>query len=147
MDNEIPLAAESTPEYSPARKGKSTTSQSPLTVIYTQPYEGFGLNYTIKLTYDFGTDNLQYQISGRGGNAKLTADAIDTIKNYLKDSNNINSFFNKACTTPDRVMSSHVTHHSLTMRQGNREKTITNGEEQPWDEFWSKLCWDPKSFI
>lgn len=145
-DSDIPLAAEPAPEYSAARKGKSTTSQSPLTVLYTQPYDSFGPNYRIKLTYDFDTDNLQYQISGRGGNAKLTADAIASIKNYLKDSNNINSFFNKACTTADLVMSSHVTHHSLTMKQGSREKTVTNGEEQPWDEFWSKLCWNPQSF-
>ena len=145
----FPLAAEPAPEYSAARKGMSTTSQSPLTVIYAQPYESFGHNYGIKLTYDFGTDKLEYKITEHGmfpSSAQLTPQAIDTIKNYLKDSNNINDFFKNAHSTPDRVMS-HVTHHSLTMKQGGREKTVTNGEEQPWDEFWSKLCWEQNSFI
>lgn len=82
---------------------------------------------------------------GRGGSAELTAGAIVSIKNYLKDSNNINNFFNNAHSTPDLVMS-HVTHHSLTMKQGDRDKTVTNGTEQPWDEFWCKLCRNPKSF-
>lgn len=78
--------------------------------------------------------------------AQLTHQAIDAIKNYLKDSNNISNFFNNARSTPDFV-TSHVTRHSLSMKQGGQEKTVTNETEQPWDEFWCKLCRNPKSFI
>lgn len=128
---------------------KQSISQPLLSVTYDQPYDSFGPNYGIDLTYDLGKDDLTYKITEHGmfpSSAQLTHQAIDAIKNYLKDSNNINNFFNKAHSTPDLVMS-HVTHHSLSMKQGGQEKTVTNGKVQPWDEFWCKLCRNPKSFI
>ena len=78
-------------------------------------------------------------------NAQLNANDIAATKEYLKNRNNIDDFFSHAADTP-MVVGNHFCYHELTMIYGNQQKTVTNGERQPWDEFWSELCENLQSF-
>ena len=136
MDEAMKNANSHGASVAPAILGPSTVK-----VTYQSPYESFGPNYGLELEYNYDTDDLQYTIEGRNGSSKiLTTDEEQVIKTYLRNRQNIEDFFNAAYSTdPDRRFT-HFRSYNMTMKYGNRCKSVTNGELMPWTAPFARLC-------
>ncbi len=118
-----------------------TAGPSKVIVEYHEPYDSFGFNYIVRLEYDYDTDNLQYSIKGlTGSTKKLTPGEIKSIKEYLRNRQNIEDFFNNAKFTASDRRFTHARSHDMSMEYGDRSKSVSNGDLMPWAEPFAKLC-------
>ena len=118
-----------------------TTDPSKVIVEYQEPYDSFRVVYNVYLEYDYNTDDLQYSIKDpiRRHTKTLSVDEIKTIKEYLKNRQNVEKFFQEAYETAP-VRTSHILYHELYMEYGNRKKKVLNGKLMSWAEPFAALC-------